>query len=86
MVEANERAVEVYRFISKYIEEKGFSPTINTVAVKLQISKSNARYYINTLVGLGYLAKTENRWRAIYLTDLNPLDTRQPTIEIDNEE
>lgn len=60
------RQKEVLDFIKKFIDEKGYSPTLEETKKRLKLSAvSTVHQHINTLINKGYIKKFDNLARAI---------------------
>ena len=60
------RQKEVLDFIKKFINEKGYSPTLEEIKKKLKLSAvSTIHQHINALISKGYIKKFDNLARAI---------------------
>ncbi len=76
----NEKTVAVYEFIDRFIEERGFPPTIRDVCEGMQFSSTNgARYHLDLLERGGFLRRNRKISRAMELLR-SPRDSRlRPT-------
>ena len=60
------RRREVLNFVSSFLRERGYSPSLEEIKQHLQLSSvSTAHYHINKLDQLGYIAKVNHRARAL---------------------
>lgn len=60
------RQKEVLDFIKKFIDEKGYSPTLEEIKKRLKLSAvSTVHQHINALIDKGYIKKFDNLARAI---------------------
>ncbi len=60
------KLMEVLEYIKHYIEDNGFPPTVRDMCRDLGIKSTATAYdYINRLKDEGYLAKAENKKRAV---------------------
>lgn len=63
------RQKEVLDFVKKFVDKKGYSPTLDEIRDNLNLSAvSTIHQHIETLVEKGYLQKSENYSRAIELS------------------
>jgi repressor LexA len=62
------RQKEVLDFISSYIEEHAYPPTIREMAVRFKISVKGAYDHVKALEKKGFIRLSENRSRALELT------------------
>lgn len=63
------RQKEVLDFIKKFINEKGYSPTLEEIKKKLKLSAvSTIHQHINALISKGYIKKFDNLARAIEIS------------------
>jgi len=62
----NDRAKEILAFITSFMEERGFPPTIREIGKAFGISSTNGvRYYLNVLEKQGHLKRTGKLSRGI---------------------
>lgn len=60
------KLMDVLAYINQYTEENGFPPTVRDMCRDLNIKSTATAYdYINRLRDMGYLAKAENKKRAV---------------------
>ena len=60
---------DVYNYITEYVSENGFPPSIREICSKLNIkSTATAYYYIEKLIDRGLLEKSPSKNRAITLS------------------
>lgn len=65
-VPLNEKTIAVFDFVDRFIEEKGFSPSIRDVCDGMKFSSTNgARYHLDVLERGGYLRRNRKFARAI---------------------
>lgn len=70
------RAEEIYRYITEFINEKGYPPTVREICAKLGIrSTSTVHRYLKELEAEGRISMGENQNRAITLKDTAPAGT-----------
>jgi repressor LexA len=68
--ELNEKILNVYKFVSEYIENYGYPPSVREICASLKIKSTASVYtYLNTLKEKGYLEKSPLKKRALTLTD-----------------
>lgn len=66
------RQKEVLYFIKGFIRDKGYSPTLEEIRKKLQLSAvSTVHQHIDALIDKGYIKKFNNLARAIEINDFN---------------
>jgi SOS regulatory protein LexA len=66
------RQKEVLDFIKGFIRDKGYSPTLEEIRKKLQLSAvSTVHQHIDALIDKGYIKKFNNLARAIEINDFN---------------
>ena len=53
----DERKMEVYRFVSESIKERGVCPTTNEIGERLGMAKSTVSKYMNRLIDEGLIEK-----------------------------
>ena len=63
-----ERQHDVYRFLFHFITQNGFSPTLEEIGAKFNISKVTAYEHVSQLETKGYIQKAKNHTRSITLT------------------
>ena len=67
-VPLKEKTIAVFDFIDRFIEERGFPPTIRDVCDGMEFSSTNgARYHLDVLERGGYLRRNRKKSRAIEL-------------------
>ena len=60
------KLMDALGYINRYIEDNGFPPTVRDMCRDLGIKSTATAYdYINRLRDMGYLAKAENKKRAV---------------------
>ena len=65
-----DKTQEVYEFIEEYIFKNNYPPTIREIGEKLKLdSTSSVVYHLKKLENMGKIARSENKNRAIELTD-----------------
>ena len=65
----NEKIQSVYEFVSNYVENNGFPPSVREICASLNIKSTASVYsYIEILREKGYLEKSPLKKRAIMLT------------------
>lgn len=65
-----DKTQEVYEFIEKFIFDNNYPPTIREIGEKLKLdSTSSVVYHLKKLEGMGKISRSENKNRAIELTD-----------------
>ena len=70
------RAEEIYRYITEFINEKGYPPTVREICAELGIrSTSTVHRYLKELEAEGRISMGENQNRAITLKDTAPAGT-----------
>jgi repressor LexA len=73
-----EKTIAVYDFIDRFIEERGYSPSIRDVCEGMAFSSTNgARYHLDVLERGGYLRRNRNLARAIELLR-SPYESTRP--------
>ena len=66
------RQKEVLDFVRVFIDDKGYSPTLEEIKKRLRLSAvSTVHQHINALIDKGYIEKFDNLARAIKINDLN---------------
>jgi len=66
------RQKEVLDFVRVFIDDKGYSPTLEEIKKRLRLSAvSTVHQHINALIGKGYIEKFDNLARAIKINDFN---------------
>ena len=71
----DERMLEIYRYISKYIEENGQSPTTAQICFELDLAKATVSKFVSRLIDEGMLERT-GRYGVVIA------DNRTPKINI----
>lgn len=75
------RHYEVYEFIEKFVDEKGYSPTVRDIMRGLGYkSTSTIQYYIKRLEDEGKIRRTENRNRTLTVNKITSESRRLPVI------
>lgn len=75
------RQYEVYEFIEKFVDEKGYSPTVRDIMRGLGYkSTSTIQYYIKRLEDEGKIRRTENRNRTLTVNRITSESRRLPVI------
>ena len=75
------RQYEVYEFIEKFVDEKGYSPTVRDIMRGLGYkSTSTIQYYIKRLEDEGKIRRTENRNRTLTVNKITSESRRLPVI------
>ena len=70
------RAEEIYRYITEFINDKGYPPTVREICAELGIrSPSTVHRYLKELEAEGRISMGENQNRAITLKDTAPAGT-----------
>ena len=70
------RAEEIYRYITEFINDKGYPPTVREICAELGIrSTSTVHRYLKELEAEGRISMGENQNRAITLKDTAPAGT-----------
>lgn len=70
MISLSPRQSEVLKFVSKYIDKKGISPTISEIKNKLKLkSPATVHQHIEALIKKGHLIKDSNSIRGLKLVD-----------------
>lgn len=70
------RAEEIYRYITEFINDKGYPPTVREICAELGIrSTSTVHRYLKELEAEGRISMGENQNRAITLKDTVPAGT-----------
>ena len=65
-----DKTQEVYEFIEQYIFRNNYPPTIREIGEKLSLdSTSSVDYHLKKLENMGKISRSENKNRAIELTD-----------------
>ena len=65
-----DKTQEVYEFIEQYIFNNNYPPTIREIGEKLKLdSTSSVVYHLKKLENMGKISRSENKNRAIELTD-----------------
>jgi len=65
------RQKEVYDFVKVFIEDKGYSPTLEEIKKRLRLSAvSTIHQHINALINKGYIKKFDNLARAIEINEI----------------
>ena len=65
-----DKTQEVYEYIEKYIFKNNYPPTIREIGEKLKLdSTSSVVYHLKKLENMGKISRSENKNRAIELTD-----------------
>ncbi len=65
-----DKTQEVYEFIEEFIFKNNYPPTIREIGEKLKLdSTSSVVYHLKKLENLGKISRSENKNRAIELTD-----------------
>lgn len=73
---------ETYLFIKKYLNEKGYPPTIREICKGINIrSTSTISYYLRKLEESNRIVKGSYKNRALQLTEQSPIKTVKPKIE-----
>src|SRR4030042_4141590 len=62
----------VFEYISKFYEEKGYSPTLKEISKKFKISQPSAHQYIEELSKKEFVHKTKGTVRNIIPISQNP--------------
>lgn len=65
MIEITERQKDVLKFIIKYKQENGFSPTFRDIESGMNINVKAARDHVVALRNKNYLKFSENKSRSI---------------------
>lgn len=63
-----ERQQDVRDFITEFISEIGFAPSIAEIARALEIGTTTAKYNVDRLVSMGYLNREPGKARSLTLT------------------
>src|SRR3989344_3274632 len=64
------RQKQVYDFVKVFIDDKGYSPTLEEIKKRLKLSAvSTIHQHINALIDKGYIKKFDNLARAIEIKD-----------------
>ncbi len=70
------RAEEIYRYITEFINDKGYPPTVREICAELGIrSTSTVHRYLKELEAEGRISMGENQNRAITFKDTAPAGT-----------
>ena len=70
------RAAEIYRYITEFINDKGYPPTVREICAELGIrSTSTVHRYLKELEAEGRISMGEHQNRAITLKDTAPAGT-----------
>ena len=65
-----DKTQEVYEYIEQYIYKNNYPPTIREIGEKLKLdSTSSVVYHLKKLENMGKISRSENKNRAIELTD-----------------
>ena len=76
MLKSGNRAEEIYRYITEFINDKGYPPTVREICAELGIrSTSTVHRYLKELEAEGRISMGENQNRAITLKDTAPAGT-----------
>src|SRR3972149_3244332 len=68
------RQKEILDFVESYSQKKGYSPSFEEIRKRLKLaSVSTVHFHISKLKEGGYLGKTENKARAISVTEKESL-------------
>lgn len=68
MKKGDKRVQEIYEYITAFIDNNGFPPSIREIAKEFSIkSTSTVHYYLEKLVNLGLISQDANRKRAVTL-------------------
>jgi len=59
----------IFEYIKKYIEKKGYSPSLEDMGRHFRLAKSTVHQHVEALTAKGYLRKTENISRSIELNE-----------------
>lgn len=63
---------EVYTYITNYIKENGFAPSVREICSKLNVkSTATASYYLDKLIERGLLEKSPSKKRTLSLSNKN---------------
>ena len=64
------RQIETFLFLKHFIEERGYSPTVQEIADEIRVSKSTAHRYLKRLEAVGLIRWESVKPRTIRLNEL----------------
>lgn len=64
-----QRRLEILRFVAGYIEQNGYSPSMQEIGDGTGVHKNGARHHLLKLQSDGLVTTTEGAYRSIRLTD-----------------
>lgn len=63
------KKLETYRFLVRFIEETGYSPTVREIADEMRVSTSTALSYLRDLENAGLIRREADKPRTIRIAD-----------------
>ena len=76
------RQQQVLDFITNYVRETGYPPTIREIAKAFEMSSKGAYDHLTAIEKKGYIRRDPTKPRAIELLDFMPGRSNQPVIEV----
>lgn len=71
---------QIALFVQDYIEDSGFSPTLDEISQKFRVTKVTVYEHVKQLVAQGVLSRTKHQARSLRV--LTPVDPPHSTVRV----